>query len=284
MKQRLLFLLLSFAFTSCFQDEGKGPLYISPKTISSNKLPSSVEENLRRKFKLLEEKNLEWKEIQKDALSSFKKIEKIVRKKCYDCHDSNTKLPFYRRPFPRINPINRHQVEGLEAFDFARKFPLKSLGSDNQLSLLNAFRNSVLDRTMPLKSYRLVYPFRKIKKKDQVVLLGWIDPLIEKIEQFEEKYSELVIDTSPKGMAQRVFSAKCFRCHANGTSKGGFGGMEDLEALKKSNFVNLKNPTLSEIFTISQSNEMPPNIKEKLNEEELEIILLWIQEDLGQVL
>jgi len=278
----LLALSLIFSLSSCFKSKEKGALFITDKTAETNNLaPSPLLDELQRRIRLLEEKEKDWKEIKDGALLEYKKIEKIVRKKCYDCHDSDTKLPFYGRPLPSINPVNRHQVEGLLALDFAAKFPLTSKGSQNQIALLTAFRNSVVEKSMPLKSYTLVYPFRKIRKKDQKKLLAWIDPLIEKIKDFEDKYAEVLLDPTPAGRAKKVFVGKCFRCHANGISKGGFGEMEDLEALKKSKFVNLKNPTASEIYSISVSKQMPPNPKEALSEQELQDVLDWIQEKIN---
>lgn len=280
MLKRIIFLLILSSLVSCLHKKEKGALFLTDKARQSNPfIDSSITESLERRIRLLEEKDLEWKEIRGEALTSYKKIEKIVRKNCYDCHDSDTKLPFYGRPFPSVNPINRHQVEGLEAFDLAEKFPLKSKGSDNQLSLLSAFKYSIVEKTMPIKSYTLFYPFRKVTKKEQKKLLAWIDPLIERVKNFEDKYAEVILDTTPTGMAKRVFATKCFRCHANGITKGGFGGMQDLEALKASKYIDTDNPTLSEIYTISLSKEMPLNIKEALSEEELESVLSWIQEN-----
>ncbi len=276
----ILVVTLIFSLSSCFKSKEKGALFVSDKTGQSNSFtPTPLVDELSRRIQLLEDKERDWKEIKDGALIDYKKIEKIVRKKCYDCHDSDTQLPFYGRPLPSINPINRHQVEGLEALDLAAKFPLSSKGSQNQIALLSAFRNSVVEKSMPLKSYTLVYPFRKIKKKDQKKLLAWIDPLLEKIKNFEEKYAEVLIDPTPAGRAKKVFAGKCFRCHANGISKGGFGGMQDLESLKKSKYVNLEYPTESEIYTISLSKQMPPNLKEALSEQELQDVLEWIQEE-----
>ena len=274
MKKHLILLISLCSLSSCYLSDEKSPLKVFNKRGFN---PNSAEADQRRRALLVEEKDYEWKEIQAEAIENFKTIEHIVRKMCFDCHDSKTKLPFYGRAFPRINPVNRHQVEGLEALDFVTKFPLKSLGSDNQLALLKAFRNSVVEKNMPLKSYTLIYRSRKIKKKDQEILLDWIDPLIEKLENFDEKYAEIIFDSTPAGKAKSILSVKCFRCHANGASKGNFGGMENLEALKKSKYVDLDKPTQSELYTISLSNEMPPNIKESLTEDELETILLWIQ-------
>ncbi len=75
----------------------------------------------------------------------------------------------------------------------------------------------------------------------------------------------------------RVFSAKCFRCHANGVSKGGFGGMHDLEAMANSKFVDLETPDFSELYMVSESGEMPPSSRDRLTSEEVQTILEWIR-------
>ncbi|MFT6071164.1 MAG: hypothetical protein ACJAT2_001436 [Bacteriovoracaceae bacterium] len=274
------YLLILLLFSSCFKSKEKGALYLTDKRQTVETLGSNpIIEDLERQVRLFEEKELEWQEIQKEALFEYKKIEKIVQKKCYDCHDSDTKLPFYGRVFPNINPVNRHQVDGVDALDLVHKFPLKAKGNPPQVALLRSFRNAVIDKTMPLKIYRRVYPFRKIKKKDQVKLLAWIDPLIEKLEAFDEKYESINLDPTPSGRVKRVFAGKCIRCHGNGVSKGGFGGMEDLEALKKSKYVNLDSPTESELYLLSYNKKMPPNVRESLTDEELQTILNWIEED-----
>lgn len=277
----ICFLSILLLLSSCFKSKEKGALYLTEKKNETESLniPNPIVEDLERQIRLFEEKELEWKEIQKDALYEYKKIEKIVRKKCYDCHDSDTKLPLYGRVLPSINPVNHHQVDGIKALDLVHKFPLKAEGNPPQVALLKSFRNAVIDRTMPLKIYTKVYPFRKIRKKDQKKLLAWLNPLIEKVEAFNEKYESINLDPSPAGRAKRVFANKCMRCHGNGVSKGGFGGMEDLEALKKSKFVNLDNPTESELYLLSYNKKMPPNIRESLTDEELQTILDWIQED-----
>jgi mono/diheme cytochrome c family protein len=275
------YLLIILALSSCFKSKEKGALFVSEKNPQIEEIRANIPiiEDLERQIRLFEEKELEWQEIQKDALFEYKKIEKIVQKKCYDCHDSDTKLPFYGRIFPSRNPVNRHQVDGVNALDLVHKFPLKAQGNPPQVALLKSFRNAVVDKTMPLKIYTKVYPFRKIKKKDQVKLLAWINPLIERIESFNEKYDSINLDPSPKGRVKKVFANKCMRCHGNGVSKGGFGGMEDLEELKKSKYVNIDRPTESELYLLSYNKEMPPNIRETLSEVELQTILEWIAEE-----
>ncbi len=272
------YLLILLLLTSCFKSKEKGALYLTEsKPTIENLGTNPIIEDLERQVRLFEEKELEWQEIQKEALYEFKKIEKIVRKKCYDCHDSDTKLPIYGRVLPSINPVNHHQVDGIKALDMVHKFPLKAEGNPPQLALLKSFRNAVIDKTMPLKIYTKVYPFRKIRKKDQKKLLAWLNPLIEKVENFNDKYESINLDPTPAGRVKKVFANKCMRCHGNGVSKGGFGGMEDLEALKKSKHVNLENPTESELYLLSYNKKMPPSIRESLSDEELQTILDWIQ-------
>ena len=53
--------------------------------------------------------------------------------------------------------------------------------------------------------------------------------------------------------------------------------MHDLDFLKNSKYVDLETPDFSELYMISQSGEMPPSQRDRLNEEELQTILEWIQ-------
>ncbi len=229
------------------------------------------QEEARRQFLL--EKKMAMESIIKDANETFEDIRPIIERKCFDCHDANTKLRFYARVFPRINPLFKHQEDGLKALDFSSTYPLKAQGSPPQLSLLRSIRNSVIDRTMPLKSYRLVYRSRAINDEDEQKILAWTDPLIQRLEDYEAKY-ESSNDVSLE--AGKIFEQKCFRCHANGNAKGGFGDMEKTDKLLASRFVNPKDPAQSELYTISASGEMPPNKRDALTDKELFILQDWL--------
>ncbi|MCR9206415.1 MAG: heme-binding domain-containing protein, partial [Halobacteriovoraceae bacterium] len=227
--------------------------------------------------KLKKEYEFDQVAFEKLALETYPEIQSIVKKKCSDCHDSRVKLPIYGRIFPRINPVKKHQVEGLRALDMKNGFPLIAKGNPPQISLLKAIKASVIDRTMPLKSYRLVYPFRRITKKDAKVFLGWVDPLIEEHERIQEKYAPLFEANTPKGKVERMVALKCLRCHGNGNNRGGVGGFEDLEAIKKNpKLVNVSEPEKSLFYTVCKSGEMPTDPRERLTEEELDSILEWI--------
>lgn len=216
-------------------------------------------------------------ELEVEAKESFSKIKPIIKKKCIDCHDSREKLPIYGRIFPGINPVKKHQDEGLEALDFKETFPLMAKGKPSQLSLLKAIRASVNDRTMPLKSYLIVYPWRRITKKDAPKLLAWVNPLIEEYERLEIKYTPLFEANTPRGKVERIVQAKCLRCHGNGVARGGLGGFENLEKLSKDKALfNLEEPSKSLFYTVCETGEMPKDPRERLNQEELDALLEWI--------
>ena len=251
------------------------------------------------RISLLKSKKEDWDEIIAEGLENFKIIEPIFKNKCYACHDSDRGVPWYGKPFKKKNPIYQHYIDGIAALDFSTKFPLSSEGSNNQISLLNAIKNAALDETMPLRVYTRIYPRKKITPQDKMAIKMWVEPLVEKIEAWEQKYiidlendiplpnencNEPPQEPTPginlevaRKKVSRVFSAKCFRCHANGASKGGFKNMQDLEQLKSSKFVDLNLPSNSELISIVLSGEMPPSARDRLNSEEIQTILEWIQ-------
>ena len=278
--KNLNLLLITYLLFSCSLDKGKdkSPLNFNIKDSetaqtnvdSGNNDAEDIEELTPKEQlqKIEDDKKLEWERIIVEAKLSFEPIRELTSKKCFDCHNSNRDLPFYGRILPRYNPVTKHQVDGLKALDMAEIFPLKAQGEPTQLSLLNALKSSVLDRTMPLKSYKIFYPSRKIKDEDEQRFLDWVDPLIEKIENFEEKYNDLYAANDLKSRATKIVQAKCLRCHGNGVSKGGFGGME--------NFESLSDAETSLIYSVSESGEMPPDQRMRLTADELQLLKDYI--------
>ena len=124
----------------------------------------------------------------------------------------------------------------------------------------------------------------KIKKKDKVAILKWVDPLIKRIEEFEEKF--YVDDGTIKSQAKKIFMDSCYRCHANGNHRGDFGDMEKLsELLKNPKYVDLENPEQSLIYTeiIGDQPKMPENPREYLTLEQRETILLWLKDEANRI-
>jgi hypothetical protein len=271
----ILYFILSSLFISCipFKKEPVQERYVGNSS-SGNKWKQVSKLEVEAQFKA--EKESEWKKIEEEAVESFEEINALVTKKCASCHDSDKPLPFYGKIYPKKNIFKKHRDDGLDAVNFVRKFPLKAKGNPPQLAILKSIRSVVTERTMPIKAYTYFYPFRKINQDDERRILAWIDPLIDRIERFNEKY-EPQTDNSPKGKALKVFNDSCIRCHGNGNNRGGFSGLENLDQIAKSSFVNIDIPEKSEIYQLVKSGEMPLSASERLSEEEVDIILDWIR-------
>ena len=110
-----------------------------------NRLRVFRDNEVERKRLFIIEKKKAWSNIVSEAVVSFKNIESVMQKKCFDCHDKNTKTPIDGRIVPRINPVYHHQQDGIKALDFSQKFPLLAKGNPSQISLLKAIKNEVID-------------------------------------------------------------------------------------------------------------------------------------------
>ncbi|MFZ4713140.1 MAG: heme-binding domain-containing protein [Bacteriovoracaceae bacterium] len=276
---KLTILPFLFLFVSCLtpsKNDGALNFKVKENRQAIIQQMKDAEEAEKERIRLLQiEKEKTWKTIITNANNDFEDIAPLIQKKCFACHDANTKEPPYAKIFPSINPVHQHQVDGIAALDFSKKFPLKAKGNPPQVALLKGIRNQVIDREMPLKIYTFFYPKRKIDQNDEERILAWVDPLIEKIEDYERRFE--TSDQTPDGRMNKIFEMKCFRCHANGNDSGDFANMQDTKALLASKYINLKNPSDSLIYKLSANQSMPPNKRDALSEEELTELLEWIK-------
>lgn len=284
LKSAALFLTLILAFASCSDKPTASDVVISTPELREQQRNRMIEEREQQEAEDLArfeaEKKLAWEKVVTTANTNFEDVKSLVQRKCYDCHDANTKLPFYGRILRRYNPVARHQRDGVAALDFSGVFPLKAKGNADQLALLKSIKGTVVDRSMPLRIYTRFYPSRKIFNSDESLLISsWLDPVIADIEAYRAKYDSEVDDGTMRFQAKKVFMAKCFQCHANGSNRGGFGNMEKLDELVKTKYVNLNNPEKSEIYQLSLSGEMPPREADRLTDEELFFVTEWIKEE-----
>lgn len=271
-----VFLFVGFIFVvSCGNPFGdKGNLRFRDITQEEREELKAIEAaKERERLEFLAEKLATAESIVKDANLGYRELKPLLKQKCFDCHDSGTKLPFYGRIFPSRNPVAHHQVDGLKALDFGGGYPFKALGNPVQISLLKAIRDSVENRTMPIKIYRTVYPRRKITQSDEDKILAWVNPLIARLEEYKLKYETVL---GPGALVRQIFEQKCFRCHANGTALGGFGEMENTPKLLSGKYVDLKNPAGSILYLEVESGSMPPSRREKLTLDELSAVREWL--------
>jgi hypothetical protein len=290
----MFFFFTIFIFVGCV--ERQTPSDVSYSTTESRQKDQELKRQLRlerieqERLRLIARKNSAWEKITLDAQESYTDIASIIKKKCTDCHDESKKLPLYGRVFGKYNPVYQHQQDGLAAIDFSNSFPLKTsegyttkpeeykTTAAEQISFLKAIKQSVVERSMPLKSYTFIYRGRKVFDNDETAILGWVDPLINKLRDFKNEFESDLDDGSVAFKVKRIFEAKCYRCHANNNDRGNFGGIDNLEQLIKTKYIDHENPEDSELFQQVLSGEMPTNKNESLTQEELGFVKDWIIE------
>jgi hypothetical protein len=270
MKTTALLLILT-VLSSCAK---KSVLQFKDPAADAQRAALQTKEINRERELLETRKKAEWNQIMTDGSEGFKDLKPLLQNKCFACHDTNTKLAFYGRIFRGHNPINAHRENGIRTLDFVEGFPFKANGNPPQIALLKAIKAAVTDKTMPIKAYRIVYPWKKLNQDDQKEILAWVDTLIEKMEDYGKRYPDVVHGVA--GEAKKILELKCFRCHANGNSRGNFAGMEDLNALGKSQYIDSVHPEDSKLFKIMSSGKMPPDPREAATPQELNVLRDWI--------
>lgn len=280
MKAALMFLqLLSLVILASCGGGKKGKLAFNDYYETANELKVEQQKTndkyLQDKKDFAIEKIKVWKEINDEAKDSFADVRDIFNKKCISCHDINFKLPFYGNILTGINPVHKHQEDGLKALNFGNGFPFTAQGNPPPIALVKAIRNSVVERSMPIKVFTVVYPKKKINDEDEKRILAWADSVIQKFQDYETKYNTL--DQKVDVRAKKILEMKCFRCHANGNARGGFGSMENYDSLLNGKYVSKDSPEDSKLFTIVRDGKMPPNKQDKLSAEEQYTIRDWIQ-------
>lgn len=72
-----------------------------------------------------------------------------------------------------------------------------------------------------------------------------------------------------------ILTPTCTACHSGTSGSAGYSFDTYIRVMKA---VNTKNPTASTLYTITHSGQMPPKSSQRLNSEQENLILQWIQE------
>ena len=100
-------------------------------------------------------------------------IQPIFRKKCMDCHSSQTQYPWYHR-IPGIKQMIDSDIQqGREHLDFTPGFPFKSHASPSED--LTAIRDSIRENSMPPFSYRLLHPGNVLTQDEKKTIVDWAE-------------------------------------------------------------------------------------------------------------
>lgn len=98
-------------------------------------------------------------------------VNAIIRNSCFDCHSSQTILQWYDKLSPANLLVYDHIQKGRKALDFSK---WDSLAPAAQSGILFYSLNKILENEMPLPSYTMVHPTKKISDGDIQVLKNFL--------------------------------------------------------------------------------------------------------------
>ena len=107
-----------------------------------------------------------------------KKIAKILKTSCYDCHSNNTHYPLYSYMQPVRYFLDLHIKEGKENLNF-NEFSTYSLRK--QRSKLNGILKQIQTDEMPLSSYTLIHKDAIITQEKKNEMTKWLSELQDEI-------------------------------------------------------------------------------------------------------
>jgi hypothetical protein len=102
----------------------------------------------------------------------LKAVKPIFERKCFDCHTSQTKMPWYSK-LPGIKRTIEADIrEGRRHIDMGVDFPFVSHASS--LEDLDAIERSIATRQMPPLRYRLLHPSSTLTENEAKAVRDWV--------------------------------------------------------------------------------------------------------------
>jgi hypothetical protein len=112
-----------------------------------------------------------------DAYSS--RIRPIFEKKCFDCHSSQVRYPWYYK-LPLIKQLIDHDIaEGREHLDMTEGFPFKS--HETPEADLREIAETTRDQSMPPFLYLLMHTDSHLSAEEQRVILEWVETSLSQL-------------------------------------------------------------------------------------------------------
>ncbi len=99
-------------------------------------------------------------------------IEPILRQKCFDCHSTKTRYPWYYKLPGARQLIDYDTREAKEHLDMTDGFPFK--GHHSTEEQLKSLRKVVEKNQMPLWRYRFLHPGSGLTNPERGLILDWI--------------------------------------------------------------------------------------------------------------
>ena len=111
-------------------------------------------------------------------------IKLILNAACNDCHSNNTKSYWYSEIMPIGWWLNHHVEEGKEELNFSE---FASYSLDKQDDKLEEIKEVILEKEMPLESYRKLHKEARLTEVQINLISVWVDSSRDKISQRGKK-------------------------------------------------------------------------------------------------
>jgi len=99
-------------------------------------------------------------------------VKPIFEKKCFDCHTSQTRFPWYSK-IPGIKQLIQTDIkEAKEHLDMEPDFPFKSHASP--LEDLDAIKKSIFKNEMPPLRYRMMHSGSGLTPEEKETVYKWV--------------------------------------------------------------------------------------------------------------
>ncbi|HMR24070.1 MAG TPA: heme-binding domain-containing protein [Oligoflexia bacterium] len=170
MKLRLAVIAIGFVLLCEWVNAHEPALHKNKETLNfNNKKSLKVDQN---GFEIISNEPTK-KQLDKINALYQKKVYKIFKKKCLDCHGSSNSKPWYAQiPGPK-KLINNDIKEAKKHMDMSKGFPFKGHGAP--VDDLDAIERVLKEDSMPPFRYKLVHWWSGVTAKEKSTIHQWIE-------------------------------------------------------------------------------------------------------------
>jgi len=111
------------------------------------------------------------------ALKAPKKVMKILKSSCYDCHSNETVWPGYSEIAPLSWGIIGHVNDGRKAMNFSN---WSEIAADIKIKRLKRAIKTVNNGMMPLPNYLLLHKEAVLSDAQKSVIINWCNEELKK--------------------------------------------------------------------------------------------------------
>ncbi len=115
---------------------------------------------------------------EKIALHADKKVMKILKRSCYDCHSNETKWSIYSDIAPLSFEVLNHVNVGRKAINFSE---YKKIDKEIKIKRLKRAIQTVNNGMMPLSSYTMFHDEAVLTKEDKKILVDWCESQLKSL-------------------------------------------------------------------------------------------------------